>query len=333
LHKTIGKNSPILICGVGSIGERHLNNLLALGYENIILYRKMNKPLKTSNKEFPVFSILDDALKENPQVSFITNPTSFHMETAIKCARSGSHIFIEKPLSHNQNGVDTLKEIVQNNNVKVMVGYMMRFHPCIKRIKKLIDEKRIGNILSTISVWGEYLPDWHPWEDYSASYASRKNLGGGPALTLSHDLDLLVYLFGKPDRLKAFANYNSHLSIDTEHSIDILLKYKNGLISSVHLDYLQKPPCREYFFTGDKGKIKFDYFKNRVMIFTNSSSELFKAPEDFKRNDLFLEEIKYFLNCIDNNIDPSPGIEESAISLNIALKAIESDKYEKGIKL
>jgi len=333
LHKTIGKNSPILICGVGSIGERHLNNLLLLGYKNIILYRQRNKPLRTINRKFPVFLNLDIALKENPKISFITNPTSLHVETAIKCARAGSHIFIEKPLSHNKDDIYKLNKIIKNKNLKVMIGYMMRFHPCIRKIKEIIDKKITGNILSTISIWGEYLPDWHPWEDYKNSYAAKKDLGGGPALTLSHDLDLLVYLLGKPDRLKAFAIYNSSLNIDTEHSIDIILKYKNGIVSSIHLDYIQKPPCREYFFIGDKGKIKFDYFKNKVEIYTDSSKEVFTAPEDFKRNDMFLEEIKYFLNCIENNTEPSPGIGEAAISLNIALKAIESDINKKGIKL
>ncbi|MDD3818286.1 MAG: Gfo/Idh/MocA family oxidoreductase [Actinomycetota bacterium] len=333
MYKAIGKDTLILICGAGSIGERHLNNLLALGYENIILYRTRNEPLRTVNKKFPVFLDLKDALKENPEISFITNPTSLHMETAINCARSGSHIFIEKPLSNSTESIDKLKDIAEKNKIKVMIGYMMRFHPCIKEIKKIIDEKRIGNIISTISVWGEYLPDWHPWEDYSTSYAAKKTLGGGPALTLSHDLDLLVYLFGKPDRLKAFANYNSDLSIDTESSIDIILKYKNGIVSNVHLDYLQKPPNRVYLFIGDKGEIKFYYFENKVEIYTGSSSETFTGPKGFERNDMFIEEIKYFINCIESDIEPSPGIDEAAISLNIALKAIESDKHEKGVKL
>ena len=119
-----------------------------------------------------------------------------------------------------------------------MVGYMMRFHPCIKKIKELLDNKKIGNILSAISIWGEYLPDWHPWEDYTASYAARRDWGW-PWLTLSHDIDILFWLFGKPERLKAFANYNSNLNIDTENAIDILLKYKNGIIANIHLDYLQ----------------------------------------------------------------------------------------------
>lgn len=333
MYKTIRNNSLILICGVGSIGERHLNNILRLGYENIILYRKRNNPLRTLNKQFPVFSDLNDALKENPEISFITNPTSLHIETAIKCADAGSHIFIEKPLSHNRVGVEKLKKIIKNKNLKVMIGFMMRFHPCIKKIKELLDNKKIGNILSTISIWGEYLPDWHPWEDYTTSYAARKKLGGGPALTLSHDLDILLWLLGKPERLKAYANYNSNLNIDTENAIDIILKYKNGIISNIHLDYLQKPPFREYLFIGDKGRIKLNYFANLVEINTDKSYGVFYSPGNFERNDMFIEEIKYFFNCIENDINPSPGIDEASISLDIALKAIESDKYRKGIKV
>jgi predicted dehydrogenase len=333
LHKNISKNSPILICGVGSIGERHLNNLLRLGYENIILFRKRNNALRTTKKKFPIFHNLNDALKEKPKISFITNPTSMHIETALICANSGSHIFIEKPLSHSINGIDKLKYITRNKNLKVIIGYMMRFHPCIKRIRTLLKDKTIGNILSTISIWGEYLPDWHPWEDYKTCYAAKKNLGGGPALTLSHDIDILTWFFGKPERLKAYANYDSNLKIETENTIDILLKYKNGSIANVHLDYLQKPPFREYLFIGNNGKIRFDYFQNLIEINYEKSNEIFTAPKNFERNDMFMEEVKYFINCIEKDIVPSPGIDEAYIPMDIALKAIRSEKYKKEIKL
>lgn len=331
--KTIGENSLILICGVGSIGERHINNLLDLGYKNIILYRKKNKAFRTLKKKFPTFSNIDDALKEKPEISFITNPTSIHIDTAIKCASSGSHIFIEKPLSNNKKGIKKLNSILKKNNKKVMIGYMLRFHPCFIKIKELFDNHKIGNILSTISIWGEFLPSWHPWEDYAASYAGKKDLGGGPALTLSHDIDILLWLIGKPVSLKSFANYSSKLNIDTEHSIDILLKYKEGIISNIHLDYLQKPPIREYFFIGDKGRIIFDYYKNKITLNMEGSNEKIISPGGFDRNDMFKKEVEYFIDCINNNKNPSPGINEASVSIDIATKAIKSDKHKKGIKI
>ena len=99
----------ILICGVGSIGERHIRNLLTLGYEDIILYRTSNSQLRSLNQNLKTFNNLDEALVQKPDVAFITNPTSLHLNTAISCAMAGCHLFIEKPLSHSLEGVDKLK--------------------------------------------------------------------------------------------------------------------------------------------------------------------------------------------------------------------------------
>lgn len=104
----------ILICGLGSIGKRHASNLLYLKKENLIFFRERNLDLndnKLTKKKS--FTSLAKALNENPDVAFICNTTSKHIDTAIECAKKGCHLFIEKPLSNNLKKLKTLESIVK----------------------------------------------------------------------------------------------------------------------------------------------------------------------------------------------------------------------------
>ena len=197
----------ILICGVGSIGERHINNLLSLGYTDIILYRTSNSELRSLSGDFEVYDSLDEALSQKPAIAFVTNPTSLHLNTAIKCASAGCNLFVEKPLSHNIKNVDTLNQILIKKDLVCMTGFMYRYHPLIKKMKEIITSKTLGDLIWIRSSWGEYLPDWHPWEDYRTGYAAQDKLGGGPTATLSHDLDLAIWFSGS--QVKNFINYQN----------------------------------------------------------------------------------------------------------------------------
>ena len=169
-----------LIAGYGSIGRRHLNNLLSLGYSDIVLYRTHQSTLgEDPVKDIPVETNLTKALEMQPDAVIISNPTAKHLEVAIPAAKAGCHILFEKPISHNFDGIDDLKKALQEGGGKVLVGYQFRFHPGIKKIKEILKNKVVGVPLSVRCEWGEYLPDWHPWEDYRKSYSARKDLGGG----------------------------------------------------------------------------------------------------------------------------------------------------------
>jgi len=312
----------ILICGVGSIGERHLRNLLTLKYDDIILYRRANNPLRTINVDFPVFTSLPIALEEKPDIAFICNPSHLHIQTAIDCAKAGCHLFIEKPLSNNLDGIDELNNIIQQKNKQVMIGYMLRFHPLLLQAKEWLSNKMIGKVIYARSQWGEYLPNWHPWEDYSNSYAANREMGGGAALTLSHDIDTMLWLFGKVKAVKGLANYNSNLKIKAEHAADILLDFKSGITANIHLDYFQKTAIRNLEVIGDKGKIYFDYFKNHISLIPCSDKgvdSIVKTEDRFERNDLFIDELKYFFSCLKNRIQPIPDINSSKEVIEIAL--------------
>ena len=316
----------ILICGVGSVGERHIKNLTSLGYKDIILYRERNLPLRTIDYQLPIYTELDRALNQQPDIAFICNPTHLHMETAIRCAEKKCHLFIEKPISDTINFQAELKNLLKKNSRIAMVGYMMRYHPCILKMKEWVNQEKIGRVVNFRATWGEYLPDWHPWEDYRGTYAALKDMGGGPALTLSHELDIPLWLFGKVEKVVGISNFNSDLELTVEHGIDILIGFKNGVTANVHLDYIQKPPKRITEIVGTKGRIEFDYYSNQTILYThnNPEGEKFVLDDSFDRNDLFVFELKDFLDSIKDR-RPSPiSTEEAFKSVQVVHQALRN---------
>ena len=245
------KNTKILICGLGSIGQRHYKNLLSLGYRNIIVYRTKKGSNQGRVDSFSteykpvVFTDLDAALFENPEVVFVTNPTSLHVPTALKAAQRGAHLFIEKPISHAlDNDLKKLERVVKSKSLKVFVAYQFRFHPLMRKIKEIVNDKKLGNILSVSVMMGERVIDWHPWENYKKSYSSKRDLGGGVVLTQSHDLDYLTWVFGRVKSVKALGGSKGELGIDVEDTVDMLIDFEIGVKALVHLDYVQSPGVR-----------------------------------------------------------------------------------------
>lgn len=329
----------ILVCGVGSVGERHIRNLMTLGYDNIAVYRTRNLPFRDVDASFPIFTDLKEALTNHrPTVTFITNPTAFHIPIALEVARANSHLFIEKPISHTLEGVDELCRILGSRDCMAMVGYMLRFHPLFQQVKAWLNEGSDGTLGRPIflrTTWGEHLPDWHPWEDYREGYAAQASLGGGPALTLSHDLDLLVWWFGPPDHVVGLPNTASPLDLQVEHSIDILLGFPQGVTANVHLDFCQRPPSRMYELICSHGKVLIDFLAGTLTrwesrigeIHAGQSGPLSPAdvqtlPATFDRNDLFLDELRYFFSCLQVGEQPMPDIPTGAESVRIAEQAL-----------
>jgi len=311
----------ILICGAGSIGQRHIKNLLKLGYIDLILFRRKKTKISTIEKEIKQFTSLKEALKEKPNIAIIANPTNQHIETAIICANSNCHLFVEKPISNNLKKIEKLKKICTKNNLICSIGFMMRYHPLIKKIKKKIESGEIGKIIHYASQWGEDLRLWHPWEDYRISYAANDKMGGGPTLTLSHDIDLALWLCKQKVKKKYINfNYGSDLNIKTHHGSDMIIKFQNNTSANIHLDFYQNPPKRSLEIIGTLGRLEFDYYSSSMRHFSPNTSKVknYKLKK-FNRNDMFVDEIKDFLYCVKNNLVSPISIDESAKSLKLCI--------------
>ncbi len=294
----IDKNTPVLVIGAGSIGERHIRNLWTLGYENLIVLRRRNLPFRDiGNAKVSVCLSWEEVDKFSPKVAFVCTVTSLHLEEAIRCAERGMHVLVEKPLSHTTEGLDRLQKVLLDNNLYLHVAYMMRFHPHVLQIKEYIREKIFGNVVSIQGKWAEYLPDWHPWEDYRTGYAAKKELGGGVALTLSHDLDMMFFLTDElPDRYYSLPNYRSNLEVDVESGMDVIMGFESGITANVHLNYFEKVKERFLKVVFDEATVEFKFFDSSLTVKRPSAEAEKHYLENFDRNDLFVEQTKYFFH-------------------------------------
>jgi predicted dehydrogenase len=333
----------VLFAGLGSIGQRHVRNLRTLlGEEVEILAYRANGDSPVLNPDMTVktgavlettynirsFSNLADALGQRPDVVFVTNPNSHHLRVALEAAKAGCHLFIEKPLSDSLEGLGELIEIVERKKLAAFVAYQFRFHPGLRWIKNLLEERRLGRLVAAHIVNGEYLPDWHPYEDYRQSHAGRKELGGGALRIQTHEFDYALWMFGMPRRIYAVGGHLSRLEVDVEDSVSVLMSCgdRRGLFPvHLHLDYLQRPPQRVCEVVGDEGKVHYDFYKNEVVHYDLKSKFTQQVRfEKFERNQMFLDELGHFLACVRGEAQPLVDLRESVRSLNLSLLADES---------
>lgn len=312
-----------LIAGYGSIGRRHLRNLIALGEKDFILLRSHRSTLPEDEiAGYPVETDVHAALAHKPDAVIISNPTALHLDVAIPAAQAGCAILLEKPVASAMDHIAEFRNAARDGGAKMLVGFQFRFHPTLRRAAQLLRDGAIGRPLAARAHWGEYLPNWHPWEDYRQGYAARADLGGGVILTLTHPIDYLRMLLGEVSTLWAFAG-NAGLDLPVEDTAEIGLRFTEGTVGSIHLNYLQQPPAHTLEIVGASGTLHWNNADGSLSIYDPKASawktEL--PPEGFERNWLFLDEMRNFLAVAHGEAEPVCTLEDGVRALEIALAA------------
>lgn len=325
-----------LIAGLGSIGRRHLDMLRELRQDDFILYRTNQATLDDEKLAgIPVETDLRDALALKPDAVIVANPTSLHMDVAIPAAEAGCHILLEKPISDDLTCVDELRRAAQQSGARILVGFQFRYHPTLNKARDLIQGGALGRILSFHSHWGEYLPNWHPWEDYRQSYAARADLGGGVIGTLTHPIDYIRYLLGEVEELVSLHGHVSPLGLSGVEDVgEIGIRLKSGAIGGVHINYFQRPPVHRLEIVGTKGTLRWDNadgvlhhsampdeFGTWMANPTDPLHAEYSLPDDFERNTIFVEQMKHFLDVVQGKAEPICTLEDGVRAVELVLAA------------
>lgn len=283
----------IVFFGLGSIGNRHAK-ILSEKYDYELLAFRTNKGKGHNDLGIQEVQTWDEIDQLNPDIAFITNPTFKHIESAIKCAKRGMKLFIEKPIGSSKVGLNELIEEVKKRKLVTYIAYNLRFHPVIEELKKYLEGKEILNVKIHTS---SFLPEWRS-DNHLESYSASKEKGGGVILDLSHEFDYIEYLFGEIKNIDGHFDKVSNVTKDAEDVLDAAIT-TNSTSINLHLDIFSRKSERTIKINCKEESIKVDLINATIEIEKKGIKSVEKYDSDKEVS--YKKQLEYFFSNIDND--------------------------------
>lgn len=317
----------VLVCGAGSIGQRHITNLMELGVTVIAWRARKDKLSELADKfKISVFADLNEALDACDAV-IIATETHRHTEIALIAAQKKKHLFIEKPVSHNLENLEKLSQISSKNQLVIEVGCMLRVSETLNKLKEIIDTQKYGPVLTYRTVMGQSLDTWRPDSDYRISYSADSARGGGALMDLIHQIDLVQYLFGQITNVYCFNQTIGPLEINAETISSLTLQSKSGISGQVQVDMISPIYRGNIEVVTTDALLIWDIQKNQLSINQADTETILILPRSgFQRNDFFMAHMKHFLSRIsDKKMSEVASLKEGVTAINVVLTAYKSN--------
>lgn len=326
----------VLIYGSGSIGRRHAENLLHINPGiDLTVFDPVPDRLKYFRKNSQVNSVTNESeLKEQYHLVLIATPPSNHLYIAVNHVLNGSKVFIEKPLSTSYKVVKQFKDSVSPSKLSnIVVGYNFRFEKGLRKFKEIIESGELGRLLNIYAEFGQYLPDWRPWQDYRKSYTARKELGGGIILDASHEIDAVVWLAGHVKELSCIASQASDLEVNVEDSAEIICRFKNRALGSIKLNFIKRNYTRRIEGVFEDGTISWNFGGNTLEIYRAKTGRtgLTKLTTDW--NSMYRNEMKNLVKWVMGKAYDGSSFKEGEYVMKVIDAVKVSAKNGKRVKL
>ncbi|MBI5061526.1 MAG: Gfo/Idh/MocA family oxidoreductase [Candidatus Aenigmarchaeota archaeon] len=332
----LGVGMKFLIIGLGSMGKRRVRNLQHLKTGEIIGFEPQDMRRKEAEEKYGIktFGSLDAALRENPDAIIISTPPDKHGVYALMAARSGKHFFVETSVvleNEIKNEIIEANKIAKEKDIVAMPSCTMRFNWRMKRIKDLVDEGAIGKVAAFNYHMGQWLPDWHPWEDIKTFYVGKRETGAGREM-VPFETEWLQWIFGPVSRIECIKGKFSQLPVDIDDVYSILLSFDRGMVGTLLIDVVSRSPVRRIEVIGDKGSIFMDWDDDKVRLFDADAKKWSEFVEEEKhqqsgywaKDDAYIEEMKHFINIIDNKEKQIYTMDDDIKNLQLLLDAEKS---------
>jgi predicted dehydrogenase len=308
-----------LVLGCGSIGRRHARNLLALGLE-VHVYDP--DPARASEVAGLGAASVADRNGLEPDLVVVATPTAQHVDDLLWSLGRGAHVFVEKPLGASRTELEKARGGAAIDGRAVMIGCNMRFTEGFQCLVENLD--RAGHLLSIQAAFGHYLPDWRPDQDYRRSYSASRALGGGIILDAIHEIDYVLALAGPVRDVDCRWSSTGTLQVDVEDLAEITITHDSGILSQVHLDYVERVYTRNCRVVGSEATLVWDHAARAVTLLGPARSQTLLANCDADPNEMYVAEMRAFLEAVEGRRPTPNDLSRAAETLDVALRALEA---------
>lgn len=306
----------VAVVGIGGISAVHIPAWISMKEARLVALCDIRSSQMEKYENLNKYTDFDEMLeKEQIDILDICLPTYLHVEFAIKAMNKKINVLCEKPISLKKADVAKVYKCAKDNNVKFMVAQVLRFWPEYVKLKEIYDTQKYGKLLSGSFFRLSECPGWS-WDGWMRD---EKRSGFVPFDLHIHDLDFLVYAFGKPKKVNTFRTKRT----DQDY-ISAVYEYDDFFINAESSWYASPHPFtagfrlqfEESVVVNENGKFTI-YEKNGKIISSenkeNNGNEVINLPQ----TDAYAEEIKYFADCVINDKEPLTKPEELETVIDI----------------
>lgn len=299
----------ILQVGLGSMGKRRIRNLLHLGYIDILGFDLREDRRVEAQKLYGIktVDVLTESIWSDRSHLIISTPPHMHHPYVLEGVARNKHTFIEASVLPDE--YNDIMDSLKGSKFVVAPSCTMRFDPLIAKAKKFIDEGKIGKPLFATHHFGQYLPNWHPYEDIKDFYVSRKDTGAAREI-VPFDLVYIAWLLGNPVEIASMRKATSTLGIDIDDIYSLLIQTDKGCQVQFSIDVVSHIGYRDTRIVGSNGNIELDFSRGILRVWDAGSREW----KEMNRNtfghgtsaeEMYVREMRAFIEATKGN-EPFP---------------------------
>ncbi len=316
----------VVVVGLGSIGNRHLQNLLRLGVGRVaVVRRRQSNPAFRPPSGVEVFLTLGEALAWGADAAVVCTPTALHRWASVACLESGCPVLVEKPLAHTLDDAQAILQAQARTGTPAWMAYCMRFHPAWQLAQQALDQGRLPPV-QYFKIWYECdVTRWHPWEDFRQSYAVRQDLGGGVVPTLDHEIDLALWCFGPPQEVRGRA-FCTWLGCPVPDTCWSDWHYRRGPQGLVWLSFARRDRTRGFEFITQHGTLHAELIHGVLRWIPaqqEAASELWWHDPQYDWNQMYLELMQAFLTAVCRGKPPAVPLQAGWEALQVCHQILE----------
>ena len=315
------------------MGKRRIRNLQHLNAGEIVGLEPMDERRKQVEKEYGIKTVsnIEEGLQENPDAFIISTPPDKHGVFAKMAAENGKNFFVEASVVL-EDDIIIANGLAKKKNIVAMPSCTFRFSGVVRKVRDIVKSGSIGKVVAVHYHMGQWLPDWHPFEDIRKFYVGKRETGAGREM-VPFELEWMQFIFGKVKKISCMKGKLSSLPVDIDDVYSMNVIFGDGAIGNILIDVVARYPVRRMEIVAEKGSLIMDWDKKVVEVYDPESKSWKIHKEDeihsqkgyWASDDMYIEEMRHFVNVISGKEKLMYTMDDDIDNLNLLLTAEKSN--------